>query len=346
MDRRRVPLSASRQLPAPNSGSSNVAPMKKSRQLPAPETRGSSRQAVRSLLATESPGTSSYTPLRTTRQLPAPETLKVERDIKTSRQLAGKGPIRSEPTSCSPGTTRKNSSSIRFLKQATIADGRVREENLPNDQSQGGRLNKISSHGRGSWPESSCKEVSRRALPPATKEAPGTTDQRRITPAGPSRLTDTSSQDSKSKSTANGKTLATTYATQATKDPGKLVDTPGTCSTIKVPKTQLPKYATEGLTKQELEIQQVLSIQVPCPKGFVWLKQQLGWRCEGGSHWMTDDQASRLARGEHPAVVGCQIGMGPAFSWTKPPKSRPFLQHVREAWNVGRTSAGLPRMNW
>ncbi|KAJ4289221.1 hypothetical protein N0V90_011563 [Kalmusia sp. IMI 367209] len=76
-------------------------------------------------------------------------------------------------------------------------------------------------------------------------------------------------------------------------------------------RNQLPEYATRGLTQQQLETQQVLADKLPCVAGFVWLKQKVGWRCAGGSHWLTDEQADRIGRGEDHWVVGFQQGLGP-----------------------------------
>lgn len=324
MGDKRKPLKTSRQLPAPKGGSSQVAPIGTSRQLPEPETRGSSRQNTvrtsRRLPAPEPPEILSYDPFRTARQLPAPETHNAEQYIKTSRQLAAPTSSQHKPTFRNPSPiTRKKSSRVEFLEQ-TGTTGKDAHKEYPHDKgSKGDHPEKNRSHERNLQLDFSREKTSRRALPPTTNTAPVTSGHPpKKAPVGPSRLTDTSSANAREKSKTY-KTVATTYATRATKGPGKSTDNTETYSTIKVPKTQLPSYATKGLTKQELEVQQVLSIQVPCPQGFVWLKQQEGWRCQGGSHWLTDYQAMRLARGEEPAYVGCQAGPGPPGSRTNLP---------------------------
>ncbi|EGO56093.1 hypothetical protein NEUTE1DRAFT_146869 [Neurospora tetrasperma FGSC 2508] len=44
----------------------------------------------------------------------------------------------------------------------------------------------------------------------------------------------------------------------------------------------------EARRKKEQEMQMKLKIMGACPAGFNWIKQSSGYRCAGGSHWMSD----------------------------------------------------------
>lgn len=119
------------------------------------------------------------------------------------------------------------------------------------------------------------------------------------TTAGHSRETVIKPKSNEKSSHGYEKTVATSrVATSKTKS--------GMSTTTK----KLPEYATRGLSKQQIEVQQALEMRVPCPAGFIWLKQDVGWRCEGGNHWLMDRQADRLARGEDPGRV--------LVNWAKP----------------------------
>ncbi|KAF2127934.1 P-loop containing nucleoside triphosphate hydrolase protein [Dothidotthia symphoricarpi CBS 119687] len=46
--------------------------------------------------------------------------------------------------------------------------------------------------------------------------------------------------------------------------------------------------AAEKERKKEMEAQKRLRIMGPCPAGYHWIKQGMGYRCAGGSHWIDD----------------------------------------------------------
>jgi DNA-binding transcriptional MerR regulator len=48
---------------------------------------------------------------------------------------------------------------------------------------------------------------------------------------------------------------------------------------------------------QEKKMQTALRAMGPCPMGFDWIKKQGGWRCAGGSHFVTDDQLEQYMLG-------------------------------------------------
>lgn len=95
-------------------------------------------------------------------------------------------------------------------------------------------------------------------------------------------------------------------------------------------KSKLPEYATKNLTEHELEMQQLLTAYIPCPSYALWLKQEQGWRCAAGQHWITDEQVERLAKGEHPDNVRWQTGYGPKSNWTNPPHPEDFHAQIWE----------------
>ena len=50
------------------------------------------------------------------------------------------------------------------------------------------------------------------------------------------------------------------------------------------------KKAVEDAKKEHDAAQEKLKIMGVCPMGFQWIKQRGGWRCAGGSHYMSDDK--------------------------------------------------------
>jgi hypothetical protein len=46
-------------------------------------------------------------------------------------------------------------------------------------------------------------------------------------------------------------------------------------------------------TKEEEEVQKKIKAIGRCPMNFEWLRQNGGWRCAGGSHYITDTEISK-----------------------------------------------------
>ncbi|KAK2594092.1 hypothetical protein QQS21_008195 [Conoideocrella luteorostrata] len=49
----------------------------------------------------------------------------------------------------------------------------------------------------------------------------------------------------------------------------------------------------EERRKKEAEMKKKLQMQGRCPVGYEWIRQDDGWRCAGGSHFMSNEEASR-----------------------------------------------------
>ncbi len=49
----------------------------------------------------------------------------------------------------------------------------------------------------------------------------------------------------------------------------------------------------ESKRKLEEEVRKKLKALGVCPAGFDWIRQAVGWRCAGGSHWMSDDEVKK-----------------------------------------------------
>ena len=50
----------------------------------------------------------------------------------------------------------------------------------------------------------------------------------------------------------------------------------------------------ERKRKEELEKQKKLASSGLCPMGYAWIKQSGGYRCAGGSHWMSDLDVAKM----------------------------------------------------
>jgi hypothetical protein len=53
--------------------------------------------------------------------------------------------------------------------------------------------------------------------------------------------------------------------------------------------------ALEQQRKQEKATQKKLMMLGPCPMGYTWIKGSGGYRCAGGSHWLSDAELNRFA---------------------------------------------------
>jgi hypothetical protein len=50
----------------------------------------------------------------------------------------------------------------------------------------------------------------------------------------------------------------------------------------------------EARGKKEKKIKRKLDQRGVCPRGFVWIHQQDGWRCAGGGHFVSDEDAAQM----------------------------------------------------
>lgn len=69
-----------------------------------------------------------------------------------------------------------------------------------------------------------------------------------------------------------------------------------------------------------------MSRKYVCPKGYSWIKQEIGWRCKKGDHWLSDRQARRIQNGEDLRTVNFQTGVGPPANMTT---SNQFIKEPR-----------------
>ena len=53
--------------------------------------------------------------------------------------------------------------------------------------------------------------------------------------------------------------------------------------------------AIERKRAVEREMQRKIGVMGPCPMGFQWIKGSGGYRCAGGSHWLSDAQVNAYA---------------------------------------------------
>jgi hypothetical protein len=336
-----APLGTSRQLPGPSTGSSRAAPVGTSRQLPAPSAASPHQAPLGTSRQLAAPGTSSsrakpvdavrqapaQLPFRISRQLPAAESSRSSHNspLKTARQLAAPesprssqhSPLKTTRQLAAPESSQKESS----LKKT--AHFYSHNEPSRHESSRKDVIRKDHSHKDSSHKESLVKPTSHKELSRALEPSKST---------GASRITAPSSKKATSKAPATLATVGTSRMTKMLPSNQKQPDYEKTYAAAPTQsntnaekaaatKSKYPEYATRGLSQHQMQVQDVLMVKVPCPRSWIWLKQQLGWRCEGGAHWMTDDQAERLARGEHPSSVGCQAGLGPdPGSWTNCPK--------------------------
>lgn len=56
------------------------------------------------------------------------------------------------------------------------------------------------------------------------------------------------------------------------------------------------RKAAEEKRRQEAKAQQMLQSMGICPAGFQWIKQNGGYRCAGGAHWMDDSQIAGMMK--------------------------------------------------
>jgi hypothetical protein len=334
-------LGTSRQLPSPSTGNSRAAPVGVSRQISAsPPTNlrhaplGTSRQ-----LAAPGPSSSRATPVgaarqapahlpfRTSRQPPAAESSRSPFDspLRTARQIAApedfKSPQHDRLKTTHPPRSRESSQKASSLK-TTAHHHSHHYENSRYEFSRKESIRKDHSHKDSSHKDSSIKQASHKetyrapelskntgALMITAPPSKNATSEPSATPAtaGPSRMTKMLASTQKRPDYEKNYGAA---PTQSKMGAGNAAAT----------KSKYPEYATRGLTQHQLQVLDMLMIKVPCPQNAIWLKQQVGWRCAAGVHWITDNQAERLARGERPSRVGCQTGRGPGpGSWTNCP---------------------------
>lgn len=342
---RRMPLDTSRQLTAPEDETRSTKSTRASKQETSQDISSSSAQI----------------PFRSSRRLAAPESSSDSSNfsysedlddapIKNLRQLTISEAIDPDPKSRDRRTSRNKSSRVEFVETTTTIHEYTREENVYRETPKTEHFNqtssqKISTHKDASrrYPprkESPHKKPSRTTEPPRKKTSSKTVEDTKSSskPTASSRTSAVASSSQKSKDKAQVKTTTNTTVTTKTESTSRSKDTSTKPSNTKVRNIKLPKYATDGLSKRQLELQQSLDSRSPCPKGLFWLKQKEGWRCEGGTHWLSDHQAERLHKGQGFSMMARdKDGNGPASTWTNPPDFRHanlgiYLQRAEYNW--------------